>query len=489
MFSATIVAFRRRFLTICFCFASVLLTVELAVASFSCQENDDLIWSQFRGNQQNPVVEHPQLPDRWSESENIEWALELPGRGWSSPIIVGNQVFVTTVVTAGDSKPPQTGTEYSNELVAELTEQGLSQAEVMKRVMERDFELPDEVDLEYFLYSIQLDSGKVLWRQRYHHGKPPGGRHRKNSFCSETPITDGRKIYVYSTNVGLFAYDLTGKLAWSRPLEALPIYMNFGSGSSPVLCDDRILIVHDNEQKSFISAFNTETGELIWQVDRNCDDPQNRHPGKSAWVTPCLWKNSLRTEIVTVGPGTAISYNLDGDELWRINGMNPAPAASSLALGDRLILNAGRGKPIYAIDPGAAGDITPMGDDKQPDCIAWRTPRTGTYIPTPLIYQDKLYVIADNGILTCLDLSSGMVHYKRRVKPSGADFTASPWAYGDKIFLASEQGEIFVVSASTEFDLLHTNSIGELIMATPAIAGDRLLIRSESRLSSIRSSN
>jgi outer membrane protein assembly factor BamB len=176
----------------------------------------DMVWPQFRGPQSNPVGTHAKLADRWSKTENVEWSLEVPGRGWSSPIVTGGKVYLTTVTTDGKSKAPQTGTEYSNEYVAELQKQGLSGPEIMKRLNERDIELPNEVSLHYFLYCLDLKSGKVEWSKEFFTGKPPGGRHRKNSFISETPVTDGKFIYVYVANLGLWAFDLRGKQAGPR---------------------------------------------------------------------------------------------------------------------------------------------------------------------------------------------------------------------------------------------------------------------------------
>ena len=175
----------------------------LVLAPHAPAQGQELTWPQFRGPSSNPVGMNARLTDRWSKTENIEWAQKIPGMGWSSPIVVGDKVFLTTAVNEGKSKVPQVGTEYSNEYVAELEKQGLSEAEIMKKVNERDFELPSEVNLHYFLYCLNLKTGKVLWKQEFHAGHPPGGRHRKNSFTSETPVTDGKRVYVYVANLGI----------------------------------------------------------------------------------------------------------------------------------------------------------------------------------------------------------------------------------------------------------------------------------------------
>ena len=343
------------------------------------QPNDNAgAWPQFRGPAFNPTAENPQLPEKWSNTENVEWAINIDGRGWSSPIVVGNQVFVTTVTTEGDSKEPQTGVNYSNEYVEELSKQGLSEEEIERKVMERDFELPDQVSLHYFLMCYDLQSGKELWKQEYYQGQPPGGRHRKNSFSSETPVTDGNKIYVYATHLGLYAYDLDGQPAWKTELSNHPIYMEFGTGSSPVLVDGKVVIVDDNQEQSTITAYDTSTGKQVWQTERLVPEGFPANMPRSGWSTPYIWQNELRTEIVTVGPGMAVSYDTNGKELWRLNGLTPAPSSSSFAVDEMLYLNGGRGKPFFAVRPGASGDISLESGQQSNDHVAWTRSRVGT---------------------------------------------------------------------------------------------------------------
>src|SRR5579871_3280784 len=196
-------------------------------------------WPQFRGPNLNPVGASAALPDTWSRTQNIEWTTEIPGRGWSSPVVTGGKVFLTTATTEGKSKPPQIGTEYSNEYAAELMKQGLKMPEVLAKVTERDIELPNEVMLHYWLYCVDLKTGSVDWKKEFFAGHPPGGRHRKNSFTSETPVTDGQSVYVYVANLGLWAFDLKGKQLWTEKLEANPIYLDFGTGGSPVLAENQ----------------------------------------------------------------------------------------------------------------------------------------------------------------------------------------------------------------------------------------------------------
>jgi len=439
----------------------------------------------FRGPDANPVAAMGRLPEKWSKTENVEWAAEIPGRGWSSPIVSGHNVFVTTVATEGKSKPPQIGTEYSNEYVAELMKQGLSEQEVMKRVTARDIELPEEVMLHYYLYCLDVRSGKVVWKREFYSGHPPGGRHRKNSFASETPVTDGKLVYVYAANLGLYAYDMHGAPVWHTPLEAYPIYLDFGTGASPVLWGGMLLIVADNEKQQFVAAFDTHTGKQVWRTNRDLAMKGDGPPQRSGWVTPFVWKNSQRTEVVTVGPGAAVSYDAAGKELWRLSGMSVIPIPSPFAYDGMLYVNGGWGKGLFAVRPGAAGNLTPGEDGKSSEFVAWSQPHGGTYLPTEVAYDGALYALSETGILSRFDAKTGKLTYRSRIEAGGA-FTSSPWAYNGKVFCLSEEGKTFVIAAGEKFELLHVNPLDEMAQATPAIAGDRLLLRTESRLYSIR---
>jgi outer membrane protein assembly factor BamB len=442
----------------------------------------DIAWPQFRGPSSNPVGTDPRLAERWSKTENVEWAQEIPGRGWSSPIVTGGRVYLTTVTTDGKSKPPQAGTEYSNEYVAELQKQGLPMAEIIKRVTERDIELPNEVNLHYFLYCLNLKNGKVEWTKEFFTGRPPGGRHRKNSFVSETPVTDGKFIYVYVANLGLWAFDLKGKQVWTTPLEANPIYLDFGTGSSPTLADNLMVIVSDNEKQAFIAAFDKQTGKQVWRTNRELG-PQGR---RSAWVTPFVWRHPLRTEIVAVGPGVVISYDIAGKELWRMSGMSGAPVPMPFAYEGLLYINGGRGGLLVAVRPGATADISLTKDETANKFVVWSQARAGTYLPSPVAFEGAVYSLTETGILTRFDAKTGKQTYKTRIDPTATAFTTSPWAYNGKLFCLSEEGQTYVVSTGDEFKLLHVNTLDDFALASPAMVGDRLLLRTEHKLYSIR---
>ena len=445
----------------------------------------DMAWPQFLGPQSNPVGTHPRLADRWSKTENVEWSKEIPGRGWSSPIVTGGKVYLTTVTTQGKSKPPQTGTEYSNEYVAELQKQGLSMQEIIKRVTERDIELPNEVKLHYSLYCLNLKSGKVEWTREFHTGQPPGGRHRKNSFVSETPVTDGKFIYVYVANLGLWAFDRKGNVAWTTQLEANPLYLDLGTGSSPALAGNLLVILSDNQKQQYIAAFDKQTGKQVWRTNRDLGG--NAPPmQRSGWATPFVWRHALRSEIIAVGPGEVISYDLQGKELWRMTGMAATPIPTPFAYEGLLYINGGRGRPLFALRPGAAGNISLKEGETSNEYVVWSQPRGGTYLPSSVAYEGAVYTLTETGILNRFDARTGKQTYKTRIDPAATNFTTSPWAYNGKLFCLSEEGQTFVITTGEQFKLSHVNQLDDMAQASPALVGERLLIRTEHRLYSIR---
>jgi outer membrane protein assembly factor BamB len=285
--------------------------------------------------------------------------------------------------------------------------------------------------------------------------------------------------------MGVYAFDLKGKPLWSMKHEALPMYLDFGTGSSPVLAGGLLVLVNDNEKQPFIAAYETKTGKEAWRLNRDVGVAGKPGP-KSAWVTPFVWRHSGRTEIVTVGPAVAISYDLAGKELWRMSGMSLAPIPMPFAYDGLLYINGGRGRPLFAVRPGATGDISLKQGETSNPFVAWSDPRGGTYLPTAVAYEGALYSVSETGILSRFDAKTGNLTYKSRIDPAATAFSASPWAYHGKVFFLSEEGQTYVVAAGDTFKLLHVNTLDDMALASPAMVGDRLLLRTEHRLYSIR---
>ncbi len=444
-------------------------------------------WPQFRGPGSSGVAEEANPPLHWSTTENVAWVIEVPGRGWSSPIVWGKTVFVTSAIsTDGAFKEPSTGI-FGMDYWEELQAQGLSEEEVMARFAERDLELPKETEsVRYMVYAIDTMTCKILWEKEAHRGKPFGGRHRKNTYASETPATDGQRVYVYFGNVGLYAYSMTGELLWEQLWEPRPMYMDFGTASSPVVHDGRVYVQSDTEGESFVVAVEAKTGKELWRAVRE----KGSLMSNSGWSTPFVWENELRTEVVAIGKGLAVSYSLDGKELWRLSGLSGQATPTPLAGAGMLFVGTGSqgesNRSMFAVRTGASGDISLSEDEKSNDFVAWYHPRASAYIPSPLLYQERLYVVRDNGILAVFDAKSGERLYRARVGGGGHTFASSPWAYGGKIFFLSEDGDTFVAKPGDAYEEVGKNSLGEMSLASPAVSGDSLYIRTLSKLYRIR---
>lgn len=414
-------------------------------------------WPQFRGAGAMGTAENPALPESWSSTENIAWKVPVAGMGWSSPVVWGERVYLTTAISEGEVEKVKEGLYFGGE------------------------RKPTKDVHEWRVLCLDLKSGKVIWNKAVHKGVPAQARHRKNSYASETAVTDGERVYAYIGNVGLFTFDMEGKALWNRKWKPVKTRHGWGTASSPFLHKDRIYIVNDNDEQSFLTALDKKTGDVIWKKDR--DEPSN-------WSPPFVWENAKRTEIVTTGSGKVRSYDLDGNILWTLTGLSSITVPSPFAKGGLLYFGSGyvgdRRKPLFAIKPGASGDITLDSDETSNEFVAWCQKEAAPYMPTPVLYRDRLYVLLDRGLLSCYDAKTGDLIYDRQRLGKSAQFNASPLAYNGKIFCFGERGETVVIEAGDRFKMLRRNELGELIMATPAIAGDSLLIRTIGHLYCVR---
>ena len=421
-------------------------------------------WPQFRGLHGGIAEDNGSLPATWGPTENIVWQIDIPGRAWSSPIVSRDHVFLTSVVNT-------TGVETALKPLSQYQSRSFDGP-----MTGADLETPS-APLRWVPYDIDFATGEVRW-ERTLHSATPGSKHEKNSYASETPATDGERVYVYLGCVGLFAFDLDGRPVWQTRMEASDMRQGWGSASSPVVHGDRLYLVNDNLEQSFIAAYDTATGSEVWRVDR--DEASN-------WSTPFIWENDVRTEIVTTGTGGVRSYDLDGGSLWNLSGMSSIHVATPVTRHGLLYVNSGytadSNRPVYAIRPGASGDITLAAGATRNEYIAWSHPTLGSYNPSALVYGDYHYTLLDRGILICHDARTGEEVYPRqRISPGGSLFTASPWAYNGKVFAISEDGDTYVVKAGPEFELLGTNSLDAWTLATPAIANGSLIVRTVSTL-------
>ncbi|MGB7325995.1 MAG: carboxylesterase family protein [Rubripirellula sp.] len=408
-------------------------------------------WTRFRGADATGVsADGLGLPEHWDKTTNVAWVADVPGQGWGSPIVAGDRVFVSSVVADEANIAPQGGL-YLGEGV-------------------RD---PAKGVHHWMVYCFDLKSGDKLWQHESFTGRPVVPRHPKSSYAAETPATDGERLFVLFGDLGLFCYTLDGELLWKQMIEPRKTNMDYGAAASPVVHGDQVFMVYDNKEASWIASFDTKTGQENWRTKRD---------EVMSWATPFVWQNDVRTEIVVPGQRFNRSYSLDGEELWRFDGdMSVLVIPSPFAAHGMCYLSSGyvgdSHRPTFAIRPGASGNIAPNGDFAGSEFIEWYQPQCSPYNTTQIVYGEYLYTVYDQGFMTCHNALTGeQIYGKRRFTPKGS-FTASPWAYDGKVFCLSEQGLTYVIKAGPEFEILDTNPLDELCIATPSVAGGNLLVR------------
>lgn len=439
-----------------------LLTLAVAVAPGGARAEN---WPGFRGAAHGIAADHPALPDKWSTSENVVWKADIPGRGWASPVVWGDHVFVVTAVDV--TKPVDTfrkPTEYvSRSLGGPMTGEDVNRTPAEHRWVALDFD---------------ARTGKVRWERTLKTATPTQAVHNKNSMASETPVTDGERLYVYLSYAGLFALDFNGTVVWSKPMEPQPVRMGWGGAASPVLHDGRLYVVNDNDAQSYLAAYDARTGNELWRVPRD---------EKSNWSTPFVWQNAQRTEIVTTGSKRVRSYDTSGKLLWELGGLTSIHAATPIASGGLLYISSGYTsdavRPVFAVRPGATGDITPPAGQRSNDYIVWSHPALAAAYPSGLVTGDTYYMLLDRGFFTATDARTGReVYGRQRIATDGGMFSASPWSYNGKIFALNEDGTTYVIQPGAEFKVIGQNALDEFTLATPAISNGSLYIRTATKL-------
>jgi outer membrane protein assembly factor BamB len=420
-------------------------------------------WPSFRGPSASGVADGERLPDRWDVAggKHIRWKTPIPGLAHSSPVVAGDRVFVTTAVSskgAATFKPGLYGDGTASE---------------------------DRSSHQWKVIALDRQTGKVLWERVAFEGEPREKRHIKATYANQTPATDGRVVVAFFGSQGLYAYDVAGKKLWERDLGRLnagaydiPSY-EWGNASSPIIYKDRVIVQCDTHEASFLMALDLKTGRTLWKTDRT---------ELPSWGTPTVYAAGSRPEVVTNASNFIRGYDPDtGKELWRLGGSSKITAPTPVFTKDLVIVASGRGpeRPIFAIRPGGTGDLTLAEGQSASNAIAWSKRGRGPYMPTPIIYQGYVYVLANQGILDCYELATGREIYRERVPHHGSGFSASPVASDGRLFLPSEDGDVFVIRTGPTFGLVATNTTGELVMATPAVAHRTLFVRTEKHLLAI----
>ncbi len=421
-------------------------------------------WSQFRGSNSDGRAA-ADFPDEWSDTQNVRWKVALPGEGWACPIVWGNRVIIAAAIPAEQNVSP----------AAFRPEQyqgggGRRRSDLTER------------EYRWDVFCFDAETGDKLWQTTAKTGKPPIPRHSSNTFATETPVTDGERIYVYFGMNGLFCFDMDGELQWEKDLGTYEMRAGWGTSSSPVLLDDKLFLQIDNEQQSFIVALDALSGEESWKVLRE---------EGSQYGSPIIWKNSLRHELIAGGTFFR-SYDPDtGELLWQLDMDKGRCSASPLAVGDRLYVGTqfrDRGGPddgggfMFAIKPGGKGDITPTAGERSNGSVVWKLADSGIKAASPVLCNNHLYLLDRNSsILSCIDAETGKLAYRKRI-PKARSFWSSPWTHDGKVYCLDDAGTTHVLAGGPEFRVLGRNELGEQTWSSPAIANGALFIRSAQHL-------
>jgi outer membrane protein assembly factor BamB len=433
------------------------LVAEMAIAS------DPANWPGWRGPAGAGVSSETKLPTEWSGTQNVLWKTAIPGRGHSSPIIWGNRVFLTTAIEGevipGAKAPVHMVPGAGGKL--------------------EEFRHPDSLgaDRKHTLkvFCLDRDTGKILWERAAYGGAMYDDRHKKSSYASATPVTDGSMVYAYFGTEGLYAYDFAGKLAWKfDPGKIASVGM--GVATSPVLHEKLLILQVDEENgdNSYIVALDKKSGREAWRTPRKGIEV--------SWATPVIVRAaSGRAELVTIGNQLIVAYDpSSGKELWRAKGVDSNAIPSPVFGHGMVYVTAGYPKKIVnAIKLGGSADITGTSQ------IAWTYDRGTAYVPSPILYGDYLYLTTDKGLITCLDAKTGEVKYQGGRPPAPSTFTASLVAYDDMLLQVSDDGDAVLIAAGPEHRVVRVNSLGEPVYSTPAIAAGRIFIRGEKNLYAI----
>jgi outer membrane protein assembly factor BamB len=441
------------------CAALVLLILHVAAGGVRGEEGFD--WPQWRGPGGLGIADGGDYPLEWGAGTNIAWKTAVPGRGHSSPVVWGDRIFITTSLEGepapGNKPPVHIGWDGKPGYVH-----------------------PDSVgsDHHYALKVLAYDAGtgRLRWERTAYEGTMYDDRHRKNTYASSTVATDGRLVYAFFESAGLYAYDVEGELQWKASLGGIA-KAGLGPGTSPILYDRLVILQCDQGmgEGSFIVALDRFTGEEVWRVER---------ANRRSWATPLLVRAPagagpddapVRAELVASGAEAVVAYDpATGHELWRADGVVSHPIPSAVAGRGLVFVTAGsQAKVALAIRPGAS-----PGDSR----VVWRYEKGTAYVPSPILHDRYLYVVTDRGLLTCLDADTGALQYEGGRVPVPATFTASPVAFGGHILLTSEDGDTFVIRAGPVHAVERTNSVGEPVYASPALARGMVFIRGERHL-------
>lgn len=409
-------------------------------------------WPSFRGPNASGVADDRPLPTRW-QSTSARWKTPIPGLAHSSPVVWGERVFITTAASLNSSPAFKAQTDDNDPVI-------------------------ETARYSWRIYCLDRQTGRIQWERVAHEGVPRVKRHLKASQANSTPVTDGQFVVTVFASEGLFCYDLEGRKIWQQDLGVLDPGLHddpavqWGYASSPVIWKDLVIVQCDAHAQSFIAAFDLKSGKRLWST------PRGELP---SWSTPVIYNGKTRDELITNAPRFIRSYDpASGKELWRFANSDLVVQVPTPFIANDLIYLTGGwpgGQPVKVLKPGASGEISIKAQERS--YVAWFSERGGPYVPTPIVYREHLYICGDRGVITCLNAKTGEQFYQRRINDQSVGFSASPVAGDGKIYLASEDGDVYVLQAGSAYQLLAVNSMGEPLIATPAISNGMLIVRGQ----------
>lgn len=405
-------------------------------------------WPQWRGPHANGVAPYGNPPVEWSESKNIKWKIEIPGKGHATPIIWDNRIFVLSAIETDKQVDPQK--EKQTKARRRLGPPVARTSNIHK----------------FVIFAINRSDGQIVWQHTAREELPHEGTHPTGTWASNSPVTDGEHVYAYFGSRGLYCYDMQGNLRWEKDLGDMSIKLSFGEGSSPVLYNDKIVVNWDHEGQSFIIALDKKTGKEFWKVARD---------ERTSWATPLIVESNGQPQVITSATSHIRSYDLaTGELLWESSGMTRNVIPSPVAANDMVYVMSGfRGNALQAIHLSEAKDN--IAGSK---ALVWTLDRDTPYTPSPLLYDDMLYFLKSNdGTLACFNATTGEEYFSRqRLKGIGGVY-ASPVGAGGRIYISSLNGSTQVIKHGTQYEVLAVNTLDDGFSASPVVVDNELYLR------------
>lgn len=399
-------------------------------------------WPQWRGPHANGVAAHANPPLEWSESKNIRWKIEVPGKGLSSPIVWGDRIFITTAIAIEPNSAAAPADEGRRRGIAPTGK------------------------YKFVLLALARRDGKILWERTALEALPHEGTHNDGSWASNSAITDGEHVIAHFGSRGIFCYDLQGKPVWQKDLGDMTTRNGFGEGSSPALHGNTLVINWDHEGESFIVALDKRTGKELWRAIRD---------EITSWSTPLIVTHAGKAQVIVSATNRVRSYDLtNGALLWESGGMTVNAIPSPVTTEGMVYVTSGfRGSALRAIRLAEA-----KGDLANSNAVVWKYDQDTPYVPSPLLYEDKIYFLKVNsGILSCLNAKTGEVHYGPQRLEEIANIYASPVGAAQRVYLTGRDGMTLVLKHGAAFEVLARNKLDDDIDASPALVEREIYLR------------